>query len=37
VLGSTKEELHERASELGVRGRSRISKEELARAIARKQ
>ncbi|HZB00825.1 MAG TPA: ChaB family protein [Actinomycetota bacterium] len=37
VLGSTKEELYERARELGVRGRSRMSKEQLARAIARKQ
>ena len=37
VLGSTKEELYERAKDLGVRGRSKMSKEELARAIARKQ
>jgi cation transport regulator ChaB len=37
VLGNTKAELYERAKELGVRGRSTMSKEELARAIARKQ
>jgi cation transport regulator ChaB len=35
--GSTREELLERARELGVEGRSRMSKSELARAIARKQ
>ena len=35
--GSTKEELYERTKELDVRGRSRMSKKELARAIARKQ
>ena len=35
--GHTKDELYERAKELGVRGRSRMSKEELARAIAQKQ
>lgn len=37
VLGNTKAELYERARDLGVRGRSRMDKEELARAIARKQ
>ncbi len=37
VMGSSKEELYERARRLGVRGRSRMSKEELGRAIARKQ
>jgi ChaB/Rho termination factor, N-terminal domain len=37
VMGSSKEELYERARKLGVRGRSRMSKQELARAIARKQ
>jgi cation transport regulator ChaB len=37
VQGHTKEELMERAREVGVRGRSKMSKEELARAIARKQ
>lgn len=35
--GHTREELYERAKELGIRGRARMSKEELARAIARKQ
>ena len=35
--GHTKEELYERAAKLGVRGRSRMSKGELAEAIARKQ
>jgi hypothetical protein len=37
VLGHTKRELYERAAQLDVRGRSTMSKEELARAIARKQ
>jgi cation transport regulator ChaB len=37
VEGSTKEELYERAKQVGVRGRSRMSKAELADAIARKQ
>src|ERR687884_413069 len=35
--GHTKAELYERARSLGVAGRSRMSKRELARAIARKQ
>jgi cation transport regulator ChaB len=35
--GSTKEELYERARDLGVSGRSKMDKKELARAIARKQ
>jgi cation transport regulator ChaB len=35
--GNTKDELYERAKELGVEGRSRMSKRELARAIAKKQ
>lgn len=35
--GSSKEELMRRAAELGVRGRSRMTKAELADAIARKQ
>jgi cation transport regulator ChaB len=35
--GHTKAELYERAKELGVAGRSKMDKEELARAIARKQ
>lgn len=37
VLGSTKAELYERARRLGVKGRSKMTKEGLARAIARKQ
>ena len=35
--GHTKQELYERARRLGVVGRSRMSKRELARAIAKKQ
>jgi cation transport regulator ChaB len=35
--GNTKEELYERAKELGIEGRSEMSKSELAKAIARKQ
>jgi cation transport regulator ChaB len=37
VEGSTKEELYERARELGVDGRSNMSKTELAEAIAKRQ
>ena len=37
VIGNTKKELYERARDLGVAGRSRMSKTELAKAIARKQ
>jgi hypothetical protein len=37
VLGHTKDELMERARKLDVRGRSRMTKAELAKAIARKQ
>lgn len=37
VRGSTKKELYERAKKLGVTGRSKMSKQELAQAIARKQ
>jgi cation transport regulator ChaB len=37
VEGHTKDELYERAKELGVQGRSKMTKEELGRAIARKQ
>ncbi|HEX2765225.1 MAG TPA: ChaB family protein [Candidatus Limnocylindria bacterium] len=37
VRGNTKDELYERARKLGVRGRSRMDKAELAKAIARKQ
>jgi cation transport regulator ChaB len=35
--GSTKEELRKRAAELDVRGRSTMTKDQLAEAIARKQ
>ena len=35
--GHTKDELYARATKLGVEGRSRMSKAELARAIAQKQ
>lgn len=35
--GHTKEELYKRAAGLGVRGRSKMSKEQLAEAIARTQ
>jgi cation transport regulator ChaB len=37
VEGSTKEELYERARELDVPGRSGMTKEQLAEAIARRQ
>ena len=37
VEGHSKEELYQRAKKLGVGGRSRMSKQELAQAIARKQ
>jgi hypothetical protein len=37
VEGSSKRELYERAEELGVEGRSNMSKEQLAEAIVRKQ
>ena len=37
VMGSSKAELYERARKLGVKGRSRMDKRELARAIASKQ
>ena len=37
VEGSSKEELYERAREVDVQGRSDMSKEELARAVARKR
>ena len=36
-LGHTKAELYERARDLGVEGRSKMDKLELARAIDRKQ
>jgi cation transport regulator ChaB len=37
VEGHTKQELLDRAAKLGVRGRSRMTKQELGEAIARKQ
>jgi cation transport regulator ChaB len=37
AVGNTKAELYERAKRLGVEGRSRMSKRELAQAIARRQ
>ena len=37
VVGNSKKKLYERAKSLGVKGRSSMSKEELAEAIARKQ
>jgi cation transport regulator ChaB len=37
VKGSSKQELYERAKKLGVKGRSDMTKEQLADAIARKQ
>ncbi len=36
VAGNTKAELYERAKQAGIEGRSSMSKEELARAIARR-
>jgi cation transport regulator ChaB len=37
VEGSAKQELYERARDLGIDGRSNMTKEELAEAIARRQ
>ena len=37
VEGHTKDELYERAKKLDISGRSKMSKQELAQAIARKQ
>jgi cation transport regulator ChaB len=37
VRGHSKQELYERAKKLGISGRSKMSKEELGKAIARKQ
>ncbi len=37
VLGNSRKKLYERAKALAVRGRSSMSKEDLSRAIARKQ
>jgi hypothetical protein len=37
LFGNSKRELYQRARQLGIRGRSTMSKKDLARAIARKQ
>jgi cation transport regulator ChaB len=37
VKGSSKQELMDRAAKLGIRGRSKMTKQELGEAIARKQ
>ena len=37
VVGNSKSELYERAKKLGIRGRSSMSKKELAEAISKKQ
>ena len=37
AVGNSKQELYERAQRAGVRGRSRMTKAELAEAVARKQ
>jgi cation transport regulator ChaB len=37
VMGHTKQELYQRAAKLDVRGRSRMTKEELAKAIATRE
>jgi hypothetical protein len=37
VYGHTRGELYDRAKRLGVKGRSRMTKQELGEAIARKQ
>ena len=37
AVGNSRQELYERAKKLGVKGRSRMSKAELAEAIGRKQ
>jgi cation transport regulator ChaB len=37
AVGNSKQELYERAKELGVKGRSRMSKAQLAEAIGKKQ
>jgi hypothetical protein len=37
VLGHSRQELYERARSLGVKGASRMSKEQLGEAIAKKQ
>jgi cation transport regulator ChaB len=37
LYGNSREELYERAKKLGVKGRSKMSKKQLAEAIAKKQ
>ena len=37
VLGNTRQELYDRARELDIRGRSKMNKADLARAISRQQ
>ena len=37
AVGNSKQELYERARQLGVQGRSRMTKDQLAKAISRKQ
>jgi cation transport regulator ChaB len=37
VLGNTRQKLYERAKGLGIKGRSKMTKEQLAEAVARKQ
>lgn len=37
AVGNSKQELYERAKKLGVKGRSSMSKEDLAQAISKKQ
>jgi cation transport regulator ChaB len=37
AIGNSKQELYERARKLGVKGRSRMTKGELAKAISKKQ
>ena len=37
VLGNSKQDLYDRARKLGVKGRSTMDKQQLARAVARKQ
>jgi cation transport regulator ChaB len=37
AIGNTKAELYERAKRLGIDGRSKMSKDELAKAIAKRQ
>jgi cation transport regulator ChaB len=37
AIGNSKQELYERARKLGIQGRSRMTKGELAKAISRKQ